>query len=144
MSDPLPAIRRRGRMLAEGQAMSNRRRVLLWVGLLIALAAAGLISALLWTPARNITRASFGRLKPGMTERQAAAVLGEAGRPWEPSTETVRRLLWSGPQGMILLEFERPEDTLRAGYFIEQNVVVDTMGRPPQDFLNRLHRLLGS
>jgi hypothetical protein len=81
-----------------------RKRVLLWAGLLVALAGTGLVGVW-WQSTRldepGVTVANFRRLAVGMTEQQCCRILGmpvetDAAPPqaWEPS---LRIVTWEGP-----------------------------------------------
>jgi hypothetical protein len=57
--------------------MSRRKRVLLWVGLLVALLGAGLVGVRWWTrPTHHITMDNLEKIQGGLTEQQVETILG--------------------------------------------------------------------
>jgi hypothetical protein len=108
-------------------AMSRRTRLFLWAGLLLlAPLLVGTIS-LVFTPGDAISAASFSRLKVGMREAEAVAVLGinpdyrqdlRRDNPqcqvdavgWRGSRDTI--VLWIDNEGAVANMFYYPDSTV--------------------------------
>jgi hypothetical protein len=127
--------------------MPRRKRVLMWAGLLVVLAGAGMAGMVLLWPCSSINRNTFEKVKPGMSLAEVKALFhvpaGDyTSRPVElptfhsheaaPGTDLK---FWAGDDGLIIVEFD-PHERVTTAEFYEVRLV-------PQSLLDRLRHWLG-
>jgi hypothetical protein len=94
-------------MLGEGQAMSRRRRVLLWVGALVVLAVAGLVGVDQWAASLpGVSAHNVDKITIGMMQDDVERLLGRSAdlvSPviWEPRASVERATRWVTDAGMV-------------------------------------------
>ncbi len=134
-------------MLAEIQAMSRRKRVLLWLAVLVALAGVGLVGLRCATaPKHRLTAESAAQVRRGMTQAEVEAILGAP-----PGDHTGgRAFLWHHPMsghGQIPVTWISAEVVVTA-YFDDRSGLVAHCNTQPtilaqRPLFDRLRRWLG-
>ena len=97
--------------------MWRRRRLLLWTGLLVALAVAGLVSAQCWIAATDrVTWETALKLR-GATAEEAEHLFG---RPPDRTTTTTvgakRTVIWEGRYALIMVAFDQDEKVMHGSF----------------------------
>lgn len=104
--------------------MTQRKRLIAGLALLIGSAAASYVLVILCSPPSAVNPDNILRIHPGMTEQEVVNILGTA------SQRSVNALGWEGDQWVADV------------YFDEHRLVTITSYGPQTTFLNKLRRWL--
>jgi hypothetical protein len=116
--------------------MRSRR---LLVGALALLGLAGGLVVCLTYPRPGVTRANFYRLRAGITEQEAEAILG---RPGAVDGESYRCCSKAWKEGDLFVILEFLDGHLRRGEMEDGDTGQETVPRASNSLLDRLRRLL--
>jgi hypothetical protein len=118
----------------------RRRRLLLGAGALAWLGLAGGLVVWLTHPQPGVTRANFYRLRVGMTEQEAEAILG---RPETVDGESYRCCNKGWKEGDLFILLEFLDGHLRRGEMEAGDTWQETVPGEGNGLFDRLRRLLG-